>query len=288
MEQLDLIETAKARSLLDQLLDESRLYRTGVDFKALLDFVVRLRNFAPFNAMLLQIQKPGLTYAASALDWRERFGRTVKKDARPLLILWPFAPVAFVYDIQDTEGQALPLGVSPFVTEGRFDEVRLVGFTHLLAKKSIHWISIDAGEGKAGSIQCVRRPPNLPAEYALRVNRNHSPEVKFTTLLHELAHLFLGHLGRDAQLKIPDRSSMDHAEVELEAESVAYIICHRNGLKPRSESYLSKYVAPDTNSDNIALYQIMRAAGQIETLLGLAVPTRVEKPRKKKNLDFES
>jgi hypothetical protein len=145
MEQLDLIETAEVRSLLDQLLDDSKLYRTGADFKALLDFVVRLRNFAPFNAMLLEIQKPGLTYAASALDWRERFGRTVKKDARPLLILWPFAPVAFVYDIQDTEGEALPLGVSPFVTEGRFDEVRLMDFTQLLAKKSIHWISIDAG-----------------------------------------------------------------------------------------------------------------------------------------------
>ena len=68
MEQLDLIETAVARSLLDQLLDDSRLYKSGADYKQLLDFVVRLRNFAPFNAMLLQIQKPGLMYAASARD----------------------------------------------------------------------------------------------------------------------------------------------------------------------------------------------------------------------------
>jgi hypothetical protein len=281
MEQLDLIETAAARSLLDQLLNDSRLYRTGADFKALLDFVVQLRNFAPFNAMLLEIQKPGLTYAASALDWQERFGRTVKKDSRPLLILWPFAPVAFVYDIQDTEGQPFPPGVSPFVTDGNFDEERLWDFTRKLDKKSIHWIPIDKGEGKAGSIQCVHRPHDLPAQYELRVNRNHSTEVKFTTLLHELAHLFLGHLGRDIYLKIPDRSSMDHAAVEIEAESVAYIICHRNGLKPRSDSYLSKYVAPDADSDSIGLYQIMRAAGQIETLLGLAVPTRVEKPARR-------
>ncbi len=280
MDQLDLIETAAARSLLDQLLDDSRLYRTGADFKVLLDFVVRLRNFAPFNAMLLEIQKPGLTYAASALDWQERFGRPVKKDARPLLILWPFAPVAFVYDIQDTEGRPLPSGISPFVTHGSFDEERLRGFVSLLGKKGIHWISIDAGDGKAGSIQCVQRSSDSPAQYEVRVNRNHATEVQFTTLLHELAHLFLGHMGRDKHLKIPDRSSMNHAAVELEAESVAYIICHRNGLKPRSESYLSKYVLPDTSSDSIGLYQIMRAAGQIETLLGLAVPTRVEKPKK--------
>jgi hypothetical protein len=60
-------EVETTRSLLDTLLTEARLYRTTADYKALLDFVVRLRNFAPYNAMLLQVQKPGLTYAASAV-----------------------------------------------------------------------------------------------------------------------------------------------------------------------------------------------------------------------------
>ena len=64
--QEDLLEADAARSLLDQLLSDSRLYTQSKDYKALLDFVVRLRNFAPFNAMLLQVQKPGLSYAASA------------------------------------------------------------------------------------------------------------------------------------------------------------------------------------------------------------------------------
>src|SRR5687768_16106857 len=63
------------RGLLDQLIEESRLYRHSEDYKKLLDFVVRLRNFAPFNAMLLHVQKPGLSYAALERDWRERFGR---------------------------------------------------------------------------------------------------------------------------------------------------------------------------------------------------------------------
>ena len=104
MQQMDLLETEAARALLDQLLADSRLYRTGKDYRALLDFVIRLRNFAPFNAMLLQVQKPGLMYAASRLDWLERFNRTVKDGARPLLILWPFGPVALVYDVADTQG----------------------------------------------------------------------------------------------------------------------------------------------------------------------------------------
>jgi hypothetical protein len=92
------IETDGARSLLDQLLTDSRLYTKSKHYKQLLDFVVHLRNFAPFNAMLLQVQKPGLRYAASAHDWRVRFGRTPIEGARPMLILWPFGPVALVYD----------------------------------------------------------------------------------------------------------------------------------------------------------------------------------------------
>ena len=106
--QQNLFETEAARSLLDQLLEDSRLYTQSKDYQELLDFVIRLRNFAPFNAMLLQVQKPGLSYAASARDWRERFGRSPKEGARPLLILWPFGPVALVYDVQDTEGRPLP------------------------------------------------------------------------------------------------------------------------------------------------------------------------------------
>ena len=80
-EQQYLIESGVARSLLDQLLTESRLYTRSRDYQNLLDFVVRLRNFAPFNAMLLQVQKPGLAYAASANDWFQKFGRTPKEGA---------------------------------------------------------------------------------------------------------------------------------------------------------------------------------------------------------------
>ena len=281
MEQLDLLETAVARSLLDQLLEDSRLYKSGADYKQLLDFVVRLRNFAPFNAMLLQIQKPGLMYAASARDWRERFGRLVNADARPLLILWPFGPVALVYDVKDTNGPDLPKDVSPFIAHGVFDANRLLEFESLLYKKQIRWVHLDAGEGKAGSIRCVSRAgkSDQASLYEMRINEKHEPAVKFSTVIHELAHLCLGHLGKDGNLKIPARPNLSHAQVELEAESVAYIVCQRNGIKPKSESYLSKYVCQDTTTDTLDLYQIMRAAGQAETLLGLGAHTKYDKPK---------
>jgi hypothetical protein len=58
------------RSLPAELLESARLRHTGEDNLALLDFTSRLRNFAPFNAMVLQVQKAALTYAASACDWQ--------------------------------------------------------------------------------------------------------------------------------------------------------------------------------------------------------------------------
>lgn len=281
MEQQRLIEQADvARSLLDQLLIDSSLYKNSQDYKNLLDFVVKLRNFAPFNAMLLQIQKPGLSYAASAHDWRIRFDRWPKEGARPLLILWPFGPVALVYDVQDTEGKDLPQGVASFFASGSISQEQLASYRAILKKKSIDSLEVDTGDRNAGLIRVVSRgsSPKEPTHYRIHINRNHDVPLQFATLAHELGHLFLGHLGPDKLLNVPDRPGMGHGSEELEAESVAYLVCARNGVCCKSEKYLSDYVSQHTTIDDIDLYQVMRAAGQIETLLGLSGHTKFEKP----------
>lgn len=286
MGQLDLLDMADAdesrervgRSQLDQLLEESRLYRSGADYLALLDFVVRLRNFAPFNAMLLQIQKPGLMYAASARDWRTRFGRQVVEGARPLVILWPFAPVALVYDVVDTEGRALPVGVNPFTAKGFMGPASMERFQVLLARKQIEWVDVDGGDGSAGRVKVVHRGAEngangrgkpSPSTYSIQINRSHPEAVRFATLAHELAHLLLGHLGRDRVLKVPSRPPLEHAQEEIEAESVAYLVCRRQGIEPSSSQYLSAHVEAVRDSEPLDLYQVLRAAGQVENLLGL-------------------
>jgi hypothetical protein len=162
--QEDLFEVESTRALLDTLLSDSRLYHSSADYKALLDFVVRLRNFAPFNAMLLQVQKPGLTYAASATEWWTRFGRKPKQGARPLLILWPFGPVALVYDVADTQGKELPQDVAAFIAHGPIGETAIEVFRHRINKKSIFWDDLDAGDGKAGSIRMRIEPLVTNAE----------------------------------------------------------------------------------------------------------------------------
>ena len=273
--------TDEARSLLDQLFSDSRLYASSEDYKKLLDFVVRLRDFAPFNAMLLQVQKPGLRFAASAHDWAARFGRKPKKDARPLLILWPFGPVALVYDEMDTEGDDLPEDVSSFPAFGDMDQERIAKFTKLIDRKEIHVQLIDAGNRRAGSIEIetFANESKKPHTYRLRMNRNHAPPTQFATLAHELGHLFLGHLGTDKGRNVPRRPRLEQTQEELEAESVAYLVCARNGIRTKSETYLSDFVREHKTIDSLDVYQVMRAAGQIEQLLGLSGHTTFRTPK---------
>ena len=230
------------------------------------------------------MQKPGLSYAASERDWRVRFGRTPKEAARPLLILWPFGPVALVYDVTDTEGKPLPEDAASFVARGYIDEHKMQRFRSLLARKHIEWLTVDAGDSKAGSIRPISRASSdKESRYRLQTNRNHSAAVQFTTIAHELGHLYLGHLGPDSRLKIPERPRPDLALREVEAESVAYIVCKRNGVEPKSQTYLSGVINRRATFEEISVYQIMRAAGRIEALLELATATKFDGPSRNEN-----
>ncbi len=92
-------------------------------------------------------------------------------------------------------------------------------------------------------------------------------------MAHELAHLYLGHLGADKFLKTPDRRNKNNDTMELEAESVCYIVCHRNKVKPNSESYLTNFINNKLQAADMDLHALLKAAGQIETILGLVEHT---------------
>jgi hypothetical protein len=57
--------------------------------------------------------------------------------------------------------------------------------------------------------------------------------------------------------------------VELEAESVAFLVCKRNGVESKSEEYLANFVDRNTNTGYLDIYLILKTAGQIETILEL-------------------
>jgi len=232
----------------------------------------------------LNVQKPGLRFAASQRDWEIKFNRIVKEGARPLVILWPFSPVVFVYDVDDTEGEELPRDIADaFRARGSMSDRLMERFITLLLKKGIDTQLIEYGDGHAGHIKrpqhdlVINQQSKDKAEkpdYLIRLNKSHDANVQFATLTHELAHLFLGHLGRDKFLKIPDRVRLTHEEQEIEAESVCYIVCHRNNVMPNSEQYLSDFVGEYLQVERLDIYAILKAAGQVETILDLIAHSR--------------
>ena len=65
--------------------------------------------------MLVEMQRPGARYVLTKKEWEKRYNRVLKENARPLVILFPFGPVEFVFDIADTmqnEENRLPIGLS--------------------------------------------------------------------------------------------------------------------------------------------------------------------------------
>ena len=219
--------------------------------------------------MLLHIQKPGLTHAASAHDWWHRFDRVPKKGARPLLVLRMKGPVDFVFDVQDTEGKDLPVDAFSFPTFGNLCDNRFAEFMRAVGKEKIDLVPLDAGDGQAGWIRLLARAKSDKGKnvYQLAYNRNHAAPTRFVTVAHELAHLYLGHLGADNGRRVPDRRDTSHALMEVEAEMAAYLVAMRNGLTPRSESYLSNYKGA---FEDLNLYAVTRTANAVETAMGIS------------------
>lgn len=259
----------KDRALIEQLIAATRLYRSGAAIKELLDFTIRLRRFAPFNALLLHIQKPGLTFAATATDWHKRFGRQPKEGARPLLVMRTMGPVDFVFDVQDTTGRDVPQSIYNFPTLGQLSDAQFEAITRKIIGQGIRLVPLDHGDARAGWIKRVKEPktPKDKAIYRLAYNLNHPAPTRLVTIAHELAHLYLGHLGEDGGFKVKGRKHRDLAAREVEAEMAAYLVSRRNGLVPRSESYLADYQGAFANLD---LYAVMRAANRVEELIGVA------------------
>ena len=96
-------ERDAARQSLDELFTLARRYKSSKTYKELLDFIAKFRFYAPFNAMLVHIQKPGAKYVAPPHRWLADYRRRIKPEAQPLVILQPMGPVMFVFDVSDTE-----------------------------------------------------------------------------------------------------------------------------------------------------------------------------------------
>ncbi len=271
----------RSKNALDELFAEARAFRTSADFLGLFKFIRRFPTFAPYNGFLLHVQKPGAEYVASVRDWKLRFNRTIKPGARPLVILVPFGPVGFVYDLPDTEGpDPVPDAIlNPFRTDGVLpDGVYDKTLANLFRDRVRHEAS-DMGNTLAGQIQPAgpkdfifrqRLKPKdtvkLKALYVMLVNQNLEQAARYATLVHELGHLYCGHLGTPDDTWWPDRVRTGPREAEFEAESVAWLVCERVGIRNPSAEYLSAYLKDGRDVPEISIEAVFKAAGYIETM----------------------
>ena len=147
---------------------------------------------------------------------------------------------------------------------GNVSEAMLAAVAKAVAAKGIRIIEVDEGDWHAGRI---RRAGD---GYAVRVNRNHARETRFATIAHELAHLHLGHLGANPKHKprIPDRGAVRKEVQEVEAESVAFVVCRRRGVRPASASYLAQFIrAGEPVHETLDVERVMTAAGTVEAAM---------------------
>ena len=102
--------------------------------------------------------------------------------------------------------------------------------------------------------------------YLIHLNKTHSLEEKYSSLAHELGHIFCGHLGIDRYAWWTEREDLNINAEEIEAGSVAYLVCRRKGLRACSEKYLSNHVGANQEIPTFSLNAVLQAVSYVEEM----------------------
>lgn len=258
-----------------EMLEQLGELTSSEDWRRVLDIAGQMHSYSPRNRLWLAIQAAerdmDLSVVFGYRAWQTH-GRQVKKGERGLLVLCPIVSrvrpeddadseevrtilhtfrLGYVFDVAQTEGDDWPElapqrlgGVAP---EGLWPalaaEVRRQGFEVVLGTPT--------HPGANGETDYLRLIVTVSAELA--------PAQLAKTLAHELAHVVL-HRPDDPQ-RPPSR-----AVCEVEAESVAYLVCKT--LELDSDAYSLPYVASWAGGDpEVAAAVAERAIGAAEAII---------------------
>ena len=236
----------------EQLAKAVEEIRSGEDWARMLAVQARFHSYSWGNCLLIKLACPEATKVCGYRTWQS-LGRQVRRGERGIPILAPVvarAPahdeengrgdelderrrvvrafrVTFVWDISATDGEDLP-EVKPVLLEG---DAPAQLYERLAAQ-------VTAAGYRLGRADCA--PANGVTDFLdHRVTvRPDLPDAAATkTLAHELAHVHLhAELGGR---ELAGGTCRGRAEVE--AESVAYLVCAMAGIE--SGSYSFPYVA---------------------------------------------
>ena len=241
-------------------------------FDAFLDFMARFNHLSVYNAMLVMVQRPGAAAVGTRKQW-ENCGRMVRPDAVPLVVLQPFGPVRFLFEVGDTEGKEIPgQKMNAVLADGYMSKVQYDRTARTASDNGVEVVEThNYGDLLAGTAAALKQYPDAlapqskqAARYRVRLNARHDLPTRFATLAHELGHIYCGHLGADPKGRWPARGRLSHAQKELEAEAVAWLVCKRTTVSPRSREYLSHLATPE-NIRDVSTYAIFEAANRVES-----------------------
>ena len=192
-----------------------------------------------------------------------------------MLILAPMHPVMLVYELDQTEGPSVPEELNKFAYfEG---ECRPQWLRKTVRNAAIHdrvRVSFKPlSSTNAGFAQLLRGTDKWKMGIVIHSGLNESS--RYGVLCHELAHIYLGHLGSDTDHWWASRSELDHATVEIEAEAVAFIVTTRLGLEGHSAAYVSRHLkAKDRLPASVSLDLVAKVASRIEEMGRRRLPRR--------------
>lgn len=264
---------------IDELVHRTLKQRGSQQFREMIDFMGRFRDYAPYNNMLVKVQDPTCSFYATSKDWEKRFGRNLKEDAKPMLILAPMHPVMLVYALDQTEGQPLPEKLQNFARfEGEFKQDWLTRVIENAARDRIKIAFKTLSSTNAGFATFSRETHSW--KMRIVVHDALDQPSRFGVLCHELAHIYLGHLGTDDDHWWPSRENLNLQTVEIEAESVAHIVTTRLGLSGFSESYLSGHMKSHQLPESVSMDLIAKVSGKLEQMTKILLPKRRARPKK--------
>jgi hypothetical protein len=237
--------TDQLEALHEQLSATVESLVTGEDWQAMLAVAARFHRYSASNVILILAQRPDATRVAGYRRWQS-LGRQVRKGERGIAILAPCVyrrrpldeeeaaqrpalatvlrgfTVVHVFDLSQTDGEALP-DVAPQLLSGG-DAAGL--WDGLAAQVTVAGFRIERGDcaGANGRTDYGTR--------SVRVRDDVAPAQAAKTLAHEVAHVLLHDDGR---------ASKGRDVAEVEAESVAYVVCQAAGLD--TTDYSLPYVA---------------------------------------------
>lgn len=254
-------ETTSRTNVLERLSEGIASLTSSDKWQEWLDVQSRFHQYSFNNTLLIQLQSPEATRVAGFNAWRklERFVRKGEKgiwilapmtykaekpedapaDATTVKVLRGFKPVP-VFDLAQTDGKELPQvctrleGGHP---EDTYDQLRKVahrlGFT----------VEEDFLPGSVNG-DCNN------AERRIRVEARNDERQQVKTLAHELGHAILHEEFESRPL------------AELEAESVAFIVCSEVGIQ--SDDYSFGYVATWAGGSDEAQKAIKASGSRIQ------------------------